>query len=120
MALALYRDLIGQRLRAEVQVGRAGPMDVDQAAEVLARLAISLFPAREGTVTLDDDETIVALARKGATADAQASRRMIEGAPVRSTGGCVSGSGVANRLRSQPAALGNIVNWYRAPSRIRR
>jgi hypothetical protein len=47
-----------------VQVGRAGPIDVYQAAEVLARLAISLFPAREGTVTLDDDETIVALAHK--------------------------------------------------------
>lgn len=62
-ALALYRELIGQRLRAEVCAGRAAPTDVDQAAEVLARLAISLLLTREGTITLDDDETIVALVR---------------------------------------------------------
>ena len=62
-ALALYRELIGQRLRAEVRAGRAAPTDVDQAAEVLARLAISLLLTREGTITLDDDETIVALVR---------------------------------------------------------
>ncbi len=62
-ALALYRELIGQRLRSEVRAGRAAPADVDQAAEVLARLAISLLLTREGTITLDDDETIVALVR---------------------------------------------------------
>jgi AcrR family transcriptional regulator len=62
-ALALYRELIGQQLRAEVQAGRAAPADVDQAAEVLARLAISLLLTREGTITLDADETIVALVR---------------------------------------------------------
>ncbi|MGO9383893.1 MAG: TetR/AcrR family transcriptional regulator [Mycobacterium sp.] len=63
VALALYRELIGQRLRTEVRAGRAAPADVDQAAEVLARLAISLLLTREGTITLDDDETIVALVR---------------------------------------------------------
>ena len=62
-ALALYRELIGQRLRTEVRAGRAAPADVDQAAEVLARLAISLLLTREGTITLDDHETIVALVR---------------------------------------------------------
>ena len=62
-ALALYRDLIGQRLRAEVRAGRASPADVDQAAEVIARLAMSLLLTREGTITLDDDTTIVALVR---------------------------------------------------------
>lgn len=62
-ALALYRELIGQRLRTEVRAGRAAPADVDQAAEVLARLAISLLLTREGAITLDDDETIVALVR---------------------------------------------------------
>jgi len=62
-ALALYRELIGQRLRAEIRAGRAAPADIDQAAEVLARLAISLLLTREGTITLDDDETIVALVR---------------------------------------------------------
>ena len=62
-ALALYRELIGQRLRTEVHAGRAAPADVDQAAEVLARLAISLLLTCGGTITLDDDETIVALVR---------------------------------------------------------
>lgn len=62
-ALALYRELIGQRLHTEVRAGRAAPADVDQAAEVLARLAISLLLTREGTITLDNDETIVALVR---------------------------------------------------------
>jgi hypothetical protein len=62
-ALGLYRELIGQRLRAEVREGRAAPAEVDQAAEVLARLAISLLLTREGVITLDDDETIVALVR---------------------------------------------------------
>ncbi|KRD09662.1 hypothetical protein ASE48_06445 [Mycobacterium sp. Root265] len=62
-ALALYRELIGQQLHAEVRAGRAAPADIDQAAEVLARLAISLLLTRAGTITLDDDETIVALVR---------------------------------------------------------
>jgi TetR/AcrR family transcriptional regulator, repressor for uid operon len=62
-ALGLYRELIGQRLRTEVRAGRAAPANVDQAAEVLARLAISLLLTRDGTITLDDDETIVALVR---------------------------------------------------------
>ena len=62
-ALALYRELIAQRLRAEVRAGRAAPADLDQAAEVIARLAKSLLLTREGTITLDDDETIVALVR---------------------------------------------------------
>ncbi len=60
-ALTLYRELIGQRLRAEVRAGHAAPADIDQAAEVLARLAISLLLTREGTITLDDDKTIVSL-----------------------------------------------------------
>jgi len=60
---SVYRELIGQRLRTEVRAGRACPTDVDQAAEVLARLAISLLLTREGTTTLDDDATIVALVR---------------------------------------------------------
>jgi AcrR family transcriptional regulator len=62
-ALALYRELIGQRLSAEVSAGRAAPADVNQAAEVLARLAISLLLTRDGTITLDDDESILALVR---------------------------------------------------------
>ncbi len=62
-ALALYRELIATRLRAEVRAGRAAPADLDQAAEVIARLAMSLLLTREGKITLDDDATIVALVR---------------------------------------------------------
>ena len=77
-ALALYRELIGQRLRTEVRAGRAAPADVDQAAEVLARLAISLLLTREGTITLDDDETIVALVRNVLLPMLELSRRVIQ------------------------------------------
>jgi len=62
-ALALYRELIAARLQAEVRAGRAAPADLDQAAEVIARLAMSLLLTREGTITLDDNATIVALVR---------------------------------------------------------
>ena len=62
-ALALYRELIATRLQAEVRAGRAAPVDLDQAAEVIARLAMSLLLTREGTITLDNDDTIVALVR---------------------------------------------------------
>ena len=62
-ALALYRELIGQRLRTEVRAGRAAPADVDQAAEVLARLAMSLLLTREGTITLDDLESVRSFVR---------------------------------------------------------
>ena len=62
-ALALYRELIAARLQAEVRAGRAAPADLDQAAEVIARLAMSLLLTREGKITLDDNATIVALVR---------------------------------------------------------
>lgn len=62
-ALALYRELIAKRLQAEVSAGRAAPADLDQAAEVIARLAMSLLLTREGKITLDENDTIVALVR---------------------------------------------------------
>ena len=61
--LALYRMLIAERLQAEIDVGRAAPANVDQAAEVIARLAMSLILTREGAITLDDRSTIQALVR---------------------------------------------------------
>jgi TetR/AcrR family transcriptional repressor of uid operon len=61
--LALYRTLIAERLQVEVDAGRAAPADVDQAAEVIARLGISLLLTREGSITLDDRSTIEALVR---------------------------------------------------------
>jgi len=61
--LALYRTLIAERLQVEVDAGRAAPANVDQASEVIARLAISLLLTREGSITLDDRSTIEALVR---------------------------------------------------------
>ena len=61
--LALYRMLIAERLQVEIDAGRAAPADVDQASEVIARLAISLILTREGSITLDDRSTIEALVR---------------------------------------------------------
>jgi AcrR family transcriptional regulator len=62
-ALGLYRSLIADRLRAEVRAGHAAPADVERAAEVIARLAISLLLTREGTINLDDHDTVVAFVR---------------------------------------------------------
>jgi hypothetical protein len=46
--LALYRALIAERISAEVKAGRAAPLDIEQAAEVIARLGQSLVLTREG------------------------------------------------------------------------
>ena len=61
--LALYRSLIAERLRAETRAGRAATADVDLAAEVIARLAISLLLTRQGAITLDDHDSVLALVR---------------------------------------------------------
>lgn len=62
--LELYRSLIAERLQAEVDAGRAASADVDRAAEVIGRLAISLLLTREGVITLDDRTSLVALVRE--------------------------------------------------------
>ena len=56
--LELYRSLIAHRLQAEVNAGRAATSDIDGVAEVIARLAISLLLTREGTITLDDPNSV--------------------------------------------------------------
>lgn len=56
--LELYRSLIAQRLQAEVNAGRAATSDIDGVAEVIARLAISLLLTRDGTITLDDPNSV--------------------------------------------------------------
>ena len=61
--LALYRSLIADRLRAEIQAGRAAATDVKLAAEVIAGVAISLLLTREGTITLDNHDSVLALVR---------------------------------------------------------
>jgi TetR/AcrR family transcriptional regulator, repressor for uid operon len=59
--LKLYRSLIAHRLQVEVDAGRAATSDVDGVAEVIARLAISLLLTRDGTITLDDPDSVVRL-----------------------------------------------------------
>lgn len=61
--LGLYRSLIANRLRAEVDAGRAATADVDGVAEVIARLAISMLLTRDGDITLEDPDSIVRLVR---------------------------------------------------------
>ena len=61
--LALYRSLIADRLRVEIRAGRAATADVDVAAEVIARLALSLLLTRQGEITLDDNDSVLALVR---------------------------------------------------------
>ena len=62
-ALELYRSLIAQRLRAEVDTGRVTTTDIDRAAEVIARLAQSLLLTPQGMITLDDPDSIAAFVR---------------------------------------------------------
>ena len=56
--LELYRSLIAHRLQAEVNAARATTPDIDGVAEVIARLAISLLLTRDGTITLDDPQSV--------------------------------------------------------------
>lgn len=56
--LELYRSLIAHRLQAEVNAGRAATPDIDGVADVIARLAISLLLTRDGTITLDDPNSV--------------------------------------------------------------
>lgn len=56
--LELYRSLIAHRLQTEVNAGRATTSDIDGVAEVIARLAISLLLTREGTITLEDPNSV--------------------------------------------------------------
>jgi len=62
-ALELYRSLIAQRLHAEAKAGRLSSPDIDRAAEVIARLAQSLLLTQDGTITLNDHDSLVALVR---------------------------------------------------------
>lgn len=59
--LALYRSLIAELLRAEIEAGRAATADPDFVAEVIARLAMSLVLTRDGTISLDHPQSLGAL-----------------------------------------------------------
>jgi AcrR family transcriptional regulator len=59
--LALYRSLIAELLRAEIEAGRAATADPGCVAEVIARLAMSLVLTRDGTISLDHPQSLDAL-----------------------------------------------------------
>lgn len=59
--LELYRSLITELVRAEIHAGRAATADPDRVAEVIARLAMSLVLTRDGTVSLDNPQSMGAL-----------------------------------------------------------
>ena len=89
-ALELYRSLIAELLRAEIQAGRAATADPDRVAEVIARLAISLVLTRDGTVSLDDPESMAALVKHVLTSNPAAThggerQRLIVVAKARSS-----------------------------------
>jgi AcrR family transcriptional regulator len=62
-ALALYRSLIAQRLHDEVLAERAAPGDIEGAAEVIARMAMSLLLTPDGVITLDNQDSVRAFVR---------------------------------------------------------
>ncbi len=62
-ALELYRSLIAELLWAEIRAGRAASAEPDRVAEVIARLAISLVLTRDGTLRLDDADSMGALVK---------------------------------------------------------
>jgi TetR/AcrR family transcriptional regulator, repressor for uid operon len=62
-ALELYRSLIAERLRAEARAGRVIATDLDRAAEVIARLAQSLLLTPQGTIALNEHDSVVAFVR---------------------------------------------------------
>ena len=62
-ALALYRSLIAELLRAEIKAGRAATTDPDRVAEAIARLALSLVLTRDGAISLDDPDSMGALVK---------------------------------------------------------
>jgi hypothetical protein len=59
--LELYRSLIAELLRSEIQAGRAATADPDRVAEVIARLVMSLVLTRDGTLPLDHTQSMGAL-----------------------------------------------------------
>lgn len=61
---ALARDYLARRLRESQRAGVLGPLDVDEAAELLVRLAISFVLIPESALPLDDEDAVSRLARK--------------------------------------------------------
>jgi AcrR family transcriptional regulator len=61
---ALARDYLAQRLRESQRAGVLGPLEVEEAAELLVRLAISFVLIPESALPLEDDEEVERVARR--------------------------------------------------------
>ncbi|MCB0861262.1 MAG: TetR/AcrR family transcriptional regulator [Solirubrobacterales bacterium] len=61
--LDFYRELIADSLRPLVRAGSIAPVDLERAAEGVARLAISLILTPSGLVDADDPDAVAAFAR---------------------------------------------------------
>jgi len=55
---------VAARLRASQEAGVLGPLDVEEAAELLVRLAFSFVLVQESALPLDDEERAAELARR--------------------------------------------------------
>jgi AcrR family transcriptional regulator len=58
------RTYLAERLRAAQRAGVLGEIDVEEAAELLVRLAVSFVLVPESTLPLDDEERVRALAER--------------------------------------------------------
>jgi AcrR family transcriptional regulator len=61
---AAARGFVAARLRASQEAGVLGPAAVDEAAEVLVRLAFSFVLIQDSALPLDDDDAVRATARR--------------------------------------------------------
>lgn len=61
---AVARDYLARRLREAQRAGVLGPIEVDEAAELLVRLAVSFVLIPESALPLDDEERLRSLARQ--------------------------------------------------------
>lgn len=61
--LTLAREYLAERLRASQRAGVLGPLAVEEAAELLVRLAISFVLIPDSALPLEDDERVERIAR---------------------------------------------------------
>jgi TetR/AcrR family transcriptional repressor of uid operon len=61
---AATRAFVAARLRASQEAGVIGPVDVDAAAELLVRLALSFVLVQDSALPVDDEERAAELARR--------------------------------------------------------
>lgn len=58
------RDFVAARMRASQEAGVLGPLDVDEAAELLVRMGLSFVLFQDSVLPIDDDERAGQVARR--------------------------------------------------------